>query len=84
MPRIELLAAALELASSDPRSTMGKRTKKHRKDPLPVAEEFAARHGISLDTACAILEAFRPPNKGEQTAPTPDWKPTEPLGTAEV
>jgi hypothetical protein len=64
---------------------MSKKTKKHSKAPLPVAEEFAARHGIKLETACAILDAFRPSHKSEDPAPPADWKGTELLlGSAKV
>lgn len=49
---------------------MSKKSRKHSSDPLLQAEEFAARHGIRLETASAILATFGTLRKNLDTAST--------------
>jgi hypothetical protein len=49
---------------------MSKKSRKHSSDPLPQAEDFAARHGIRLETASAILATFGTPHKSLDSAST--------------
>ena len=38
---------------------MSKKAKKQKKEELPAPQEFAAKHGIAVDTARAILDDAR-------------------------
>jgi hypothetical protein len=52
---------------------MSKRAKKQKKEVLPAPEEFAAKHGITLDTARALLGAIdKGRGKADEAEAPPD------------